>query len=213
MVCGQAQSRIFVQRGKDYCGYSLKLRESSPSSSSLFNSVSGTLSVSLLFWKTVQKKCLISSIWRPLSDIGTDIVTDDGNTWPWQMCLCAPRKVESEETESDKGVSGVRYKHERKCHSREWSRLTLSEWQSDEWWRQTTEEWESRNGNDDKLRKNRTFGTDSNTWPACPLDVIISLTQDFYRGMGLWFTPRGHKSLEVWVQARQMCCQHIWPLK
>lgn len=44
----------------------------------LYNSVSITHTL-------VQNKCLIYSVWRPLSDIVTD-----GNMWPWHRCLCAP---------------------------------------------------------------------------------------------------------------------------
>ncbi len=44
-------------------------------------------------------------------------------------------------------------------------------------------------GNYDKLSrcevKNRTFGTDSNTWRACPLDAIIVLTRAFSPGQEL----------------------------
>lgn len=51
---------------------------------------------------------------------------------------------------------------------------------------QTIGEREWEHGNDDKWSrcegKNETFGTDGNTWRACPLDVIISLTRAFYRG-------------------------------
>lgn len=45
------------------------------------------------------------------------------------------------------------------------------------------------NGNDDKSSrcedKNGTFGTDSNTWQARPLDVIIGLTRAFSLGQEL----------------------------
>lgn len=70
---------------------------------------------------------------------------------------------------------------------------------------------DSLNGHVDKSgmceRKSRAFGTDSNTWQACPPDVIISLTQAFSQGNELVVYTVRTQVFRGMSAGRQMYCQ------